>query len=111
MVEQSFIEAAQQRTLCKITDKTGKERVVEPYLIFLPIKRELMFHTYQISPDEGWRNFHTIDIKKIELLSEVFSLREDYNPFNKKMFQIVLFSIPTKDGRKKVPFGFESLYL
>jgi hypothetical protein len=32
-----------------------------------------------------------------------YTPREDYNPFNEEMFPEVVFAVPTRDGRTRMP--------
>ena len=34
MVERTFIQAAQDRTLCRLTDRQGNVRLVQPYMVY-----------------------------------------------------------------------------
>lgn len=118
LFEEIFIQAINERKLCKMTDKENKERIVEPYMMYLSSKRHLNYHCYQTegfseTESTGWKNISSIDIKKIEIIDDkpVFKVRDEYNPFNKKFFPIVVYAIPTNDGRKRLPLGITNLFL
>lgn len=107
LVEDTFVEAANDLKLCELTDTIGNKRLVEPYMVFTSNKRKRLFHCFQIEgySESGrhtwWKNME-IGLFTIAVIhDETFNPREGYNPFNFKKFPVVHFSIPTIDGRQR----------
>jgi hypothetical protein len=107
-VEQIFIKAGGQLTLCELIDQKGNKRLVEPYMVYTSSREKRLFHCYQVegysesNQSSGWKNpeiksFHQARIQQ----DKKFIPRKEYNPFNETMFPIVHFSIPTADNRKR----------
>jgi hypothetical protein len=106
-VESVFVQAAQQRNLCEITDQGGNKRVIEPYMVYGSATGKRLFHCYQVGGysksgnPAGWKNPEVDSFVGAVVRKEMFTPRSEYNPFNSKMFPTVYFSIPTHDGRQR----------
>lgn len=80
--------AIKSRNLIKITDDQERVRVVEPYIIHRG-KDSLLLHCFQISghsstTSTGWKNIKLTDIEYVVVLSDRFTLRQEYNPMRFK---------------------------
>lgn len=108
-VEQTFIAAARTTSLVWLTEPTGRYRIVEPYMVFISSTGKRLFHFYQIGGYSaggvlrGWKNPETHVFESAQIVDQQFVPREDYNPFNEEMFVDVVFAVPTRDGRMRVP--------
>ena len=76
-------DAIAQRRLLKIRDEEGRERLLEPYCVFLG-KKGVLIHSYQVSGysssgGPGWRNRPLVDIQYAVILEE-FEPRPEFNP-------------------------------
>lgn len=106
-VEANFINAAKSLKLCELIDAMGNERLVEPYMVYTSAKGKRLFHCYQLrgysesGKETEWKNPAIGSFVRAVIRTEVFVPRNEYNPFNYKMFSIVHFSIPTLDGRQR----------
>lgn len=106
-VEETFIEAAQRRRLCELTDAAGTIRLVEPYMVFTSSRGRRLFHCYQLTiytrpgRQRGWRNPAVQSIVSAAIVEQPFTPRASYNPFNERLFPTVHFAIPTADGRRR----------
>lgn len=101
----TFIEAANQFKLIRLTDFSGNLRIIEPYMIYDSAKGKLCFHCYQLEGHSdsgnsfGWKNPEVNSFEFSEIINSSYRQRREYNPFNEKMFVNVHFSIATIDGR------------
>ena len=106
-VEETFIEAARHRRLVRLAQRTGEVREVEPYMVFVSAGGQRRLHFYQHRGDSrsrqsrGWKCMEMDKIEEAEVLGESFAPRDDYNPFNEKLFPEVVFAIETGDGRAR----------
>src|SRR4051812_39217100 len=92
-LEKSFAEAAEARRWIEVTDKEGRKRVVEPYIIFsTPAKiRHLAViqqsgYTSRPPKFPDWRNLPVSEIASLKVLDKTFEKSIAYNPFNKKVY-------------------------
>ncbi len=108
-VEQTFIAAARARSLVWLTEPSGRYRIVEPYMVFVSSKGKRLFHFFQIGGYSaggilrGWKNPETSAFETAQIVNEPFTPHEDYNPFNEEMFPDVVFAMPTREGKVRVP--------
>jgi hypothetical protein len=105
--ESTFIEAGRNYNLCTLTDLEGNTRTVEPYMVYTSAREKKLFHCYQVAgfsesgQATGWKNPEIAAFLSAEALADTFAPRDEYNPFNYKMFPVVHFSIPTRNGRQR----------
>lgn len=108
-VEAVFIAAAKTQSLVWLTEPTGRYRIVEPYMVYRSTTGKRLFHLYQIGGYSsggalrGWKNPETSAFDSAQLVDQRFNPRQEYNPFNETFFPEVIFSIPTRDGRQRMP--------
>lgn len=101
-VEEIYIQAAQNRHLVELEDADGKARVVEPYMVHVSTTGDHLFHCYQLSgfsrshteEPAGWRNPKAESFTAARELSVAFRPRKGYNPYNRKFFPKVIFTLP-----------------
>jgi len=105
--QQTFINAATDLKLLKLIDYDGNHRIVEPYMIYDSAKGKFCYHVFQLDGFSdsgkaiGWKNPEVESFEFSEIIETSFRQRNEYNPFNEKMFVTVHFAIPTIDGRKR----------
>ena len=108
-VEAVFIAAAKAQSLAWLTEPSGRYRIVEPYMVFHSSTGKRLLHLYQIGGYSaggvlrGWKNPETSAFDSAQIVDQRFTPREDYNPFNEEMFPEVVFALPTRDGRQRMP--------
>ena len=91
-IHKEFVQAMQQFRMCILKDIQNKERLVEPYGIFISAHKKVMYCCYQLSgfskSDEipNWRNISVEDVKEVSISSRSFRKRKDFNPDNKKVY-------------------------
>ena len=108
-VEAVFVAAARASSLVWLTEPTGRYRVVEPYMVFLSSTGKRLLHLYQIGGYSsggvlrGWKNAEVGTFDSAQVVDQRVVPRPDYNPFNEEMFPEVVFAIPTRDGRQRMP--------
>ena len=108
-VEQVFIAAGKTRSLVWLTEPSGRYRIVEPYMVFISSTGKRLFHFFQIGGYSaggvlgGWKNPETSVFESAQVVDQRFTSREDYNPFNEEMFRDVVFALPTRDGKLRMP--------
>ena len=106
-IESVFIQAAKSMRLCELIDRSGNERLVEPYMVYASATGKRLFHCYQLQgysksgQPTGWKDPEVNSFTQAIIRDETFTPRKEYNPFNYKMFPIVYFSIVTLDGRQR----------
>lgn len=106
-VEEVFIAAAKALRLVRLTEPGGRERVVEPYMIFRSGTGKRLLHAFQLGGYSaggvvrGWKNAEVTAFDGAEMVEQRFLPRRDYNPFNEERFPGVLFAVPTREGRQR----------
>lgn len=97
------------RRNCEITFRDGRTVVVEPYAIFTGESKRRLYMWYQLSSDPpeekegntGWRTPEAAHVASAKLCDTPFTVRRDYDPFDRKRMPMVHYSIPTADGRQR----------
>jgi hypothetical protein len=108
-VESTFIAAAKTLSLVWLTEPSGRYRIVEPYMVYCSSREKHLLHLYQIGGYSaggvlrGWKNPEVSAFDGAQIVDQPFTPREEYNPFNEEMFPTVIFAVPTRDGRMRVP--------
>jgi len=108
-VENVFIAAGKVLSLVWLTEPSGRYRIVEPYMVFCSSTGKRLFHLFQIGGYSaggilrGWKNPEVSAFESAQIVDQQFTPREEYNPFNEEMFPDVIFAVPTRDGRQRVP--------
>lgn len=108
-VEAVFIAAGKAQSLVWLTEPSGRYRIVEPYMVFCSTTGKRLLHLYQIGGYSaggalrGWKNPEVSSFDSAQIVDQRFTPREDYNPFNEEMFPEVVFAVPTRDGRQRMP--------
>ena len=108
-IEEVFIAGANALRLVWLTEPTGRYRIVEPHMVFRSTTGKRLLHLYQVGGYSaggvlrGWKNPAVTAFDGAQLLEERFRPREEYNPFNEEMFPEVVFAIPTRHGRVRIP--------
>jgi hypothetical protein len=104
---EEFCTAGRELRYCELVDAFDRVRTIEPYMIYVSEHGKRYARFYQIHGysrsgfPQGWKDEELITFAGIQALDEHFEIRPDYNPFDKKLFQTVEFSIPTFDGRQR----------
>lgn len=107
MVEDTFVEAARRGRMVRLVERGGGVREAEPYMVFTTREGKRRLHFYQHrghsqgGEPRGWKMADVTRFRSAEVLEEGFTVREDYNPLNEKLFPAVVFALPTKDGRTR----------
>lgn len=110
-VERVFITAGKALSLVWLTEPSGRYRIVEPYMVYCSTTGKRLLHFYQIGGYSaggilrGWKNPEVSAFDSAQIVDQRFTPREDYNPFNEEMFPEVVFAVPTRDGRQRMPTG------
>ncbi len=94
------------KKVCELTLNDGSIVTVEPYAIYISPKGRQQFLWFQLSSSvagehAGWKNPETSAVKAAKMLEQTFEIRKDYQPFDKSLYPLVNFSIPTHDGRQR----------
>ena len=105
-IDATFMKAGNLHRLCEITFANGQTSKVEPYAIFTSPKKRRHYLWFQLSssdPEEtsGWKMPEAASVSSATLTEEPFTVRRDYDPFDKEKLLMVHFSIPTHDGRQR----------
>ena len=105
-IDATFMKGGNQLRLCDIKLTDGKTARVEPYAIFVSSKKRRHYLWFQIAgsdPDEdpGWKSPLASSIASVTVAEEPFKVRRDYDPFDKRQFPLVHYSVPTHDGRQR----------
>jgi hypothetical protein len=110
-VESVFMAAGKAMSLVWLTEESGRYRIVEPYMVFCSSTGKRLLHLYQIGGYSaggmlrGWKNPEVTAFETAQIVDQRFTPREEYNPFNEEMFPAVVFAVPTRDGRQRMPEG------
>jgi hypothetical protein len=101
--EAVFMRCGNLRKVCEVKDSAGNLLLVEPYAIFTSIKKRKHVHFYQLSGPggEGWKTPESRDLVAGRMLEDTFTPRSGYDPFDKQLFPVMHYSIPTHDGRQR----------
>lgn len=108
-VEDTFTAAAKASSLVWLTEPSGRYRIVEPYMVYHSTTGKRLLHLYQIGGYSaggvlrGWKNPEVAAFDSAQVVDQQFTPREEYNPLNEEMFPDVVFAVPTRDGRVRVP--------
>lgn len=93
------------RRLCEVKFRDGKVATVEPYVIYTAESKRRLYLWFQLSsepPEEpGWRTPEAAYLVSGNLCEATFTPRADYDPFDRKKFPTMHYSIPTADGRQR----------
>ena len=105
-VQTVFMKSGNLKRLCELTLSDGSTVTVEPYAIYISPKGRQQFLWFQLSsskPEDhgGWKSPETITVKAAKMTEQTFEIRRDYQPFDKGLYPLVNFSIPTHDGRQR----------
>lgn len=100
-VEWDIKRAIEGRKVAEVVDRHGRQRVVEPHLLFQTGAGVRQIEVYQRSgqsrtgglPD--WRHFALDDILAVTVSEETFSPQPSFNPFNRHMFAHIELRVPT----------------
>jgi hypothetical protein len=104
MVERGFVEAAKAGVTCVLVDHYGRQRSVEPYMVYRSSRGKRLFHCFRTTGysksgvREGWKNPEVADFSSITVTDIKFRQRPEYNPANTKMFIEVFFALPKWGG-------------
>ena len=110
-VESAFTAAARAMSLVWLTEPSGRYRIVEPYMVFCSRTGKRLLHLYQVGGYSaggilrGWKNAEVEAFDSAQVVDQRFTPRAEYNPFNLEMFPEVVFAVPTRDGRQRLPTG------
>jgi hypothetical protein len=101
-----FMDAGDKRMQCDLDLRDGNSVTVEPYAIFTSAKKRRCLLYYQLSragaqADRGWRQLEAIGVRAAKVLDRPFTIRRDYNPFDKMTYVMAHYSLPTADGRQR----------
>ncbi|MBL8234161.1 MAG: hypothetical protein JNL98_37040 [Bryobacterales bacterium] len=103
--ESVFMKGGNLRRLCEVTFRDGKTALVEPYAIYTAETKRRLYLWYQISSDPpeepGWSTPEAANITAVRLREETFAPRPQYDPFDRKKYPVMHYSIPTADGRQR----------
>ena len=112
-VEEVFIAAAQASRLVRLVEASGRDRVIEPYMVFRSATGKRLLHLFQLGGYSaggvvrGWKNAEVSGFEGARIVEQRFVPRRDYNPFNEEMFPRVRFAVATRDGRQRAPDALE----
>jgi hypothetical protein len=104
--ELAFMDAGNKSMLCELDMRDGNFLTVEPYAIFTSEKKRRCLLYYQVSRagaqgDHGWRTAETSSVRGIKALSRPFTVRKEYNPFDKMTYVKMHYSLPNVDGKQR----------
>jgi hypothetical protein len=103
--ESIFMKGGNLRRLCEVKFRDGKTAIVEPYVIYTGENKRHLFLWYQLSSDPpedaGWRSPEAAYVVSAKLLDQTFQPRPEYDPFDRKKYPVMHYSIPTADGRQR----------
>jgi hypothetical protein len=104
--ESVFMKSANLHRQCELTDAQGNRTVVEPYAIFTSAKGRRCYRCYVISPAVDpnvgpWANPEVASVANVQMVEGTFQIRAAYDPFDKQLFPMMHFSLPTPDGRQR----------
>lgn len=108
-VEEIFTIAAKAMSVVWLTEPSGRYRIVQPYMVFRSSTGKRLLHCFQIGGYSaggvlrGWKNPEVDAFDGAQIIDQQFTPRDDYNPFNEEMFPEVVFAVPTRDGRQRLP--------
>jgi hypothetical protein len=102
----TFIKGGNLKKVCEVKLADGSTVTVEPYAIFTSprkLRHYLWFRTGGSNPDEGpgWQSPEASLVASVRLGEQSFTVRRDYDPFDKGKFPVVHHSIATHDGRQR----------
>ena len=98
----TFMKGGNLHRLCDITLMDGTSARVEPYAIYTSSKKRRHYLWFEVSgSDSGWRYPEAASVASAALTEEPFTVRADYDPFDKAKFPVVHYSVPTRDGRQR----------
>ncbi|HLJ46360.1 MAG TPA: hypothetical protein VKU01_10150 [Bryobacteraceae bacterium] len=105
-VQSVFMKSGNLKRVCELTLTDGSTVTVEPYAIFISPRGRQQFLWFQLSsskPEDrgGWKSPETGTVKAAKMMDPSFTIRTDYQPFDKGLYPFVNFSIPTHDGRQR----------
>ncbi|HXP89256.1 MAG TPA: hypothetical protein VN841_31340 [Bryobacteraceae bacterium] len=105
-LDATFMKGGNLLRVCDVTLADGKTARVEPYAIYTSPKRRRHYLWFQIGssdPDEapGWKSPEASAVASVRLAQETFTVRRDYDPFDKQKLPVVHYSVPTHDGRQR----------
>jgi hypothetical protein len=106
--EDTFVRAAREGRLVRLTEEDGQQRTVQPLILYVSSKGKRLFHAFQVSGyssggQNGWKNMETERFTSAEVLDEAFVPPANYNPWNTPQFEHVVYAAPTRDGRVREP--------
>lgn len=103
--ESIFMKGGNLRRHCAVKFHDGRTAVVEPYLIYTAENKRRRYLWYQLSSEPaeeaGWRNPEAAHVASAKLLDSTFTPRAGYDPFDRKRYPVMHYSIPTADGRQR----------
>ena len=104
--EKVFMEAGNKRMLCELDLRDGNFVTVEPYAIYTSAKKRRCLLYFQASRagasgDQGWRQIETGQLRGAKLLNQPFTIRKDYNPFDKITYGMMHYSLPNHEGKQR----------
>ena len=100
-VEVAFMKAGNLARVCELTDAEENIWLIEPYAVYTSSRGRRSLWYYQLDAPEGWKDPEVRFVRRVKMLEEKFTVRADYDPFDKNRFPIMHFSIPGKDGRQR----------
>jgi hypothetical protein len=77
---------------CELIDAAVNHRIVEPYMIYDSSTPKRLLHCYQVSGFSeggrpiGWKNLEISSFTNASIKDDVFFVRPDYNPDDRKRF-------------------------
>ncbi len=104
--ETVFMDAGNKNLLCELDMRDNNFLTVEPYAIYTSAKKRRCMLCYQVSRagatgDHGWRQLEASQVRGAKVLDRPFTIRRDYNPFDKTTYVMAHFSVPDASGKQR----------
>lgn len=104
--EAAFMKAGNLGRTLDLTDTEGRHYMIEPYMIYTSDRgrRSLLFYQLAGPPPEapiGWKRPEAVLFQTATIREDRFTVRPEYDPFDKARYPVVAYSVATPDGRQR----------